>query len=77
VDQKTKDSPAFKRLVCYAEGFKTLGLTVAGFYGKYSEREIQSRVFTGLVTVHDTLKIHLYIMGMIDSPSVGGVEQRR
>jgi hypothetical protein len=68
VDQRTKDSLAFKRLVCYAEGFKTLGLTVAGFYGKSSGREIQSRVFTGLVTAHDTLKTHLYIMGVIDSP---------
>jgi hypothetical protein len=68
LNQRTKDSPVFKGLVCYAEGFKTLGLTVAGFYGKSSGREIQSRVFTGLVTVHDTLRTHLYIMGVIDSP---------
>ena len=42
-----------------------------------SFNRIQSRVFTGLLTGHDTLRTHLYIMGLIDSPCVGGVEQRR
>jgi hypothetical protein len=68
VDQRTKDSPAYKGFVCYAKGFKTLGLTVAGFYGKSLGREIQPMLYTGLLTVHDTLRTHLYIMDVNDSP---------
>jgi len=30
---------------------------------------VQSRVLTGLLIGHNTLKRHLYIMGLIDSPT--------
>jgi len=38
----------------------------------------QSRAVTGSLTGHNTLRRHLYLMGLIDiAPSVGGAEQRR
>jgi hypothetical protein len=33
-----------------------------------SFNNIQSRVFTGLLTGHNTLRMHLYLMGLSDSP---------
>jgi hypothetical protein len=33
-----------------------------------SSSRTQSRVITGLLTVHNTLRRHLYIMGLSDSP---------
>jgi len=29
---------------------------------------LQSRVLTGLVTGHNTLRTHLYLLGLLDSP---------
>jgi hypothetical protein len=42
-----------------------------------SFNRMQSRVGPGLLTRYNTLKRHLYIMGLIDSPCVRGVEHRR
>jgi hypothetical protein len=38
---------------------------------------MQSRFGTGLLTGYNTLRIHLYVMGLIGSPCVRGVEHRR
>jgi len=37
----------------------------------------QTRVVIGLLSGHNTMRRHLYFMGLINSPYVGGVEQRR
>lgn len=36
-----------------------------------SSNRIQSTVFSGLLTGHNTLRRNLYIMGLLDSPSYG------
>jgi len=33
-----------------------------------SFNSVQSRIVTGLLTVHNTLRRHLYIMGLLNSP---------
>jgi hypothetical protein len=37
----------------------------------------ESRAVTSLLIGHNTLRRHLYVMGLMDSPYVGGVQQRR
>jgi hypothetical protein len=41
-----------------------------------SLNRIQSRVVTGLLTGHNTLRRHLHLMGLMDSPLCRSMEQR-
>jgi hypothetical protein len=38
---------------------------------------VQSRAVTGLLTGHNTLRRHLYLLGLSNSPCVGGVRPQR
>jgi len=43
--------------------------TQSGYQGKiYDFNRTQSRVVTGLLTGHNTLRRHLYLLGLLDSP---------
>ena len=54
-----------------------LGSIPAAKIRPLSFNRTQSRVSTGLLTGHNTLRRHFYIRGLIDSPCLGGVEHRR
>jgi hypothetical protein len=55
----------------------TLGPIPAANTGPLPFNRIQSMVVTSPFTGHNTLRRHLYIMGLMDSPFVGGVEHGR